>query len=401
MTTPLQSSSNSKRLFGEIEEENKISSNKHRKINKNLISKLKEWKKTFPLREICKADSESRDNLEKEQEKNHRNLFFHFTGATECWSMNENDREHKAWVKQAISCAEQLKKVSIFGPLLLGDLYYVFTHGQMGQLLPLAILNKELVKLDPQFKDRIYHAQKWMYHPETLPDDELSKELYTDPNFQDHPYSNYLLAADARLKNKENGESAYCYLLERTVSSLGALRDTCKKEKIEYISEIAQYIIALYVPRPKDDKDADKKYEGFFNEFIEIVKNYSPKSNLWIFAIPFDKMLECGYVCRALGAMAPEWGSPNDKFRMLADMQENKLIGVPLDDDDSDSDDEIENRISSYQVRLFKNKLNDPGILSFHVPEMNRNRYSKLKNAIKDLSKRLVENKLQAQIISS
>lgn len=380
-----------------LDNSNLISKKENFITNSELKKKIKQWKNNFPILVKCKYDN----SLKKEMKisTNERNVFYHFTDEKKYLYERKNKSEHHKWVLKAIKCAEELQKVSYAQDVFtLADTHYVFTHGQMGQLLPVAMLNKELMKLDPRFKKDILHAQKWMYHPETLPKEELKKEDYYTKTIYDTMPST-TLSADCWLQNRENGESAYNFLLEKRVSSFGDIDGYNKQDKIDYVSLIVKNIIKSNIKAEVENQKIHDPLEIFSKEFEKIVRENSPKSNLWIFAVPRHNILEHGYLSERYGKMASEWKqSIDNRYEILARIQDGEQIGIQCDPEDSDDSDneraEIENDISSYQMRLFLHNLNKEGVLSFHVPEMSREKYEELKTLIKDFSKRLFQ-KLQ------
>lgn len=274
------------------------------------------------------------------------------------------------------------------------DKYYVLTHGQMGELLPLAMLNKAFVKRDDALKSKLHKKQKFMYHPDTLPENKLTSIEYKNNGCEQYP--NHVLSVDAWLKNTEAGESAYDYLCERRASGMGVLKPITDKERdeerIEFVMGIVEDVFEVYLTKNNSKQ--------FVKEFKKIVKEQSPPSNLWIYAVPKEIIKEIGYLSRPFGVFVKKWNTDKG-IQILERMQEGELKGNYVGpgatcicgmDDDSDSDGEDIGHTHSYQMRLFTHELNDPRVKSFHVPEMSQEDYKKLKESIKTFANKFFDH---------
>lgn len=261
------------------------------------------------------------------------------------------------------------------------DKYYVFTHGQMGKLLPIAMINKEFKKREKDSAFKKNKNQKFMYHPDTLPEARLTPEKYKKESAEE--YSNYVLCADAWLENTENGESAKDYLYRRRTSGMGVIEPIQPGERIDFVMDIAENIFAIYL-NPED-------YNQFSLKFKKIVQDHSPRSNLWVYLVPKEIIKDVGYLSEPHGIFVEEWDTDKG-ISILEEMQKGTLQGHHVDpeetcicglDDESDSDGENIGHTHSYQMRLFTHELNNPRVKSFHIPEMSQEAYKKLKENIK------------------
>lgn len=238
--------------------------------------------------------------------------------------------------------------------------YYTFTHGQQAEWMIVAMLIKELVKLENHALSQ-KHGQQYLRHPKNIDHSRIKNDI-----LHDHAYSNELLSVDSDLSNTAEGESAIYFLNHQNI--LTQTSNTPVNQKLIDV-------LKKYISKPI-------AHQFILKKVTKIIQEMDQRHNLVIISIPKNKINEIGYLSMPYGSplKSENVEGPVDISSILDRQQAGEHISVNLKQEINFK------KAITPQFRLFTSKLNSEGVYSCFSRSLYEEDYRQTKEKIKALA---------------